>query len=63
MSFAKPAQPFRTEPDQVRITITCDAGHVSDCLREIANAVEESEEYPSTLETAHYIAELTYSPG
>lgn len=58
MSFAKQAQPFRTEPDQIRITITCDAGHVADCLREIANTVEKEEEYPSALETAHYIAEI-----
>lgn len=58
MSFAKQAQPLHMEPDQVRITITCDAGHVADCLREIANAVEEEEEYPSVLETSHYLAEI-----
>ena len=54
----KQTQPTHTEPDQIRITITGDVGHVADCLREIANAVEEEEEYPSVLETSHDLAEI-----
>lgn len=43
--------------DQIRITITCDEGHVADSLRQLANAYEEREEL-TDYETEHFIAEI-----
>lgn len=43
--------------DQIKITITCDEGHVADSLRQLANAYEESEEL-NDYETEHFIAEI-----
>lgn len=46
------------EDEQVQITISCDKYHVADELRNLANAVEESDEELTQWETPHSVAEF-----
>lgn len=48
------------ENEYVKISIVCDKGHVSDELRKLANAIEESDEELKQHETYHCVAEIVY---
>lgn len=49
------------KPKQVHLSISCDEGHVADSLRQIANAIEGSENVQITeYETSVCMAEIDW---
>ena len=53
-------EPEPEEAEQVLLCIQCDKGHIADSLRDVANAVEESEYEPTHLEDVHYDCDIQY---
>ena len=47
-------------PDQVQLTISTDYGFTADFLRELANAIENSEDEMDDYETYRGVAEITW---
>ena len=55
-----PENPEIEAAEQVLLCIQCDKGHIADSLRDVANAVEESENEPKHLEDVHYDCDIQY---
>ena len=56
--------PFSEEtPDQVQLTISTDIGFTADFLRELANAIENSEDEIDDYETFRGVARITWPEG
>lgn len=60
VSDEKPSNEEGKNEEQVNLTILCDKGFVADSLRQLANAIEESEEKVEHFETARCDAEIDY---
>lgn len=55
-----PENPEIEAAEQVLLCIQCDKGHIADSLRDVAIAVEESENEPKHLEDVHYDCDIQY---